>query len=82
MEMKRLFTKIKRLLFPYKEWIKLREQSRDEYGERLCYCGHTHKCFCNNPDWYMFKESVSNGTIKLWDKENGWKPVLNKKSPC
>ena len=80
--MKNLIIKIKRLLFPYKEWIKLREQSRDEYGDRLCYCGHTHKCECYNPDKRMFKESVKHGSIILWDKENGWKPILNKKSPC
>lgn len=69
----KLFTKIKRLLFPYKEWIKLREQSRDEFGERLCYCGHTPKCTCANPDKKLFKESVKRGSIILWDEENGWK---------
>lgn len=39
----------------------------------VCYCGHTYKCSCGNPDKKCFKESVKRGTIILWDKNNGWK---------
>ena len=62
--------------FSYKYWIRLRERSKDEYGEKLCYCGHTHKCTCANPDKQLFRESVRRGSIILWDKNNGWKNVL------
>lgn len=62
--------------FSYRYWIKLREKSKDEYGEKLCYCGHTHKCTCANPDKQLFRESVRNGSIILSDKNNGWRNVL------
>lgn len=62
--------------FSYKYWIRLRERSKDEYGEKLCYCGHTYKCTCANPDKQLFRESVRRGSIILWNKENGWKNVL------
>jgi prolyl 4-hydroxylase len=58
----------------YEEWLTLREESKDEHG-KLCYCGHTHKCECADPDLKLFTESVDNGTIKLGDKENGWKKI-------
>lgn len=70
---KTLYTFIVSFLFPYKIWIKMRDSSIDEYGEKLCYCGHTYKCSCGNPDKKCFKESVKRGTIILWDKNNGWK---------
>lgn len=54
--------------FGYKRWIKLRESSNDEYNEKLCYCGHTYKCSCDNPDKQLFIESVERGTIILGDK--------------
>jgi len=57
----------------FKEWLKLREASKDEYGQKLCYCGHTHRCECADPGFELFKESVKNGTIILGDSENGWK---------
>ena len=57
------------------DWISLREKSKDEFGEKLCYCGHTDKCSCSNPDEKLFRESVKNGTIILTDKNNGWKNV-------
>lgn len=72
----RIYFVISRFLFPYRTWIKMREESVDEYGEKLCYCGHTHKCTCSNPDKTLFKESVNRGSIILWDKENGWKNGL------
>ena len=60
----------------YKDWIKLRENNKDEFGERLCYCGHTSHCSCSNPDLELFKSSVERGTIILGDVKNGW---VNKK---
>ncbi len=60
----------------YNDWIKLREESIDEWGEKLCYCGHTFKCDCGNPTLNMFKESVERGVITLGDKNNGWKNIL------
>ena len=57
----------------YKEWLKLRENSKDEQGQKLCYCGHTHKCECADPDIKTFKDSIKRGTIKLGDPKNGWK---------
>ena len=62
--------------FSYNYWIRLREKSKDEYGEKLCYCGHTDKCNCANPDKQLFRESVRRGSIILCDKENGWENVL------
>lgn len=67
-----MFLKIYRLLFPYKAWIRMRNNSKDEFGERLCYCGHTHKCSCSNPDKTLFRESVKRKAIDLWDENNGW----------
>ena len=55
----------------YKEWLKLRNDSLED-EEKLCYCGHTHKCTCADPDLTTFKESVKNGSIILGDKDNGW----------
>ena len=60
------------MIFKYKRWLKLREQSKDEHNEKLCYCGHTFKCSCADPDKTLFNESVKNGTIKLGDIDNGW----------
>jgi hypothetical protein len=62
--------------FSYGYWIRLREKSKDEYGEKLCYCGHTDKCSCANPDKQLFRESVMRGSIILCDKENGWENML------
>ena len=56
----------------YKEWLKLRKASRDEWGEQICYCGHTSHCECSDPDFETFKESVERGTITLGDIRNGW----------
>ena len=62
--------------FSYGYWIRLREKSKDEYGEKLCYCAHTHKCSCANPDKQLFRESVKRGSIILTDRNNGWGNVL------
>ncbi len=70
-----LKNKLYRFFFPYKAWIKLREESKDEFGDRICYCGHTDRCSCLNPDKTLFKESLKRGDIILWDKENGWKQM-------
>jgi hypothetical protein len=71
--LKKYIKYIRRIFFPYKEWIKLREESKDEFGDKLCYCGHTYKCDCAHPTKKMFKDHVKIGNISLWDKNNGWK---------
>jgi len=63
----------------YGYWIKLRNKSEDKYAEKLCYCGHTDKCSCLNPDKQLFKESVKRGSVILWDKSNGWKKNIKPK---
>jgi hypothetical protein len=72
----RIYAVVIRFLFPYQTWIKMREESNDEYGEKLCYCGHTYKCTCGNPDKKCFNESVKRGSIILWDENNAWKSGL------
>jgi len=57
----------------YEDWLELRTNSKDKYGEKLCYCGHTSKCKCADPDFKTFQESVERGTIILGDPDNGWK---------
>lgn len=59
----------------YKKWLELREKSTDESGEKLCYCGHTKRCDCGDPDILTFNESVSRGDIVPGDPNNGWKTV-------
>jgi len=59
----------------YLAWLLLRKKSKDKYGEKICYCGHTHKCSCADPDFEMFKVAVAAGIIKLNDPENGWKTL-------
>jgi len=63
--------KIKR----YVSWLILREKSKDEYGDKLCYCGHTSSCSCGDPDLNTFKDSVKRGSIIEGDIKNGWKSV-------
>lgn len=64
-------------LFGYKYWIKnIRDKSVNEYNEKLCYCGHTYKCTCANPDKKLFRESVKRKTITFFSKNNGWKNFL------
>lgn len=50
----------------------MRNKSIDEFNERFCYCGHTFKCSCSNPDITLFEESVNRKTIILDDSKNGW----------
>jgi len=59
----------------FDEWLILGNNSIDEHGDKLCYCGHTHKCDCLDPDIDMFENSLKNGTIVLDDIENGWKNI-------
>ncbi len=61
----------------YVDWIELRNKSIDEHGEKLCYCGHTHKCDCGDPDFLTFVGSVERRAIKIGDIENGWKDMEN-----
>ena len=58
--------------FSYGYWIRLREKTIDEYGDKLCYCGHTYKCSCSDPCKKLFKDSVRRGNIYIFDKNNGW----------
>ncbi len=64
-----------RLYFNYRKWLRLRNSTKDEYGEKLCYCGHTHMCTCADPDIKTFELSVENKTIILNDKNNGWETI-------
>lgn len=57
----------------YNDWIQLRDKSIDLYNEKLCYCGHTYKCSCGNPNKNEFETALENGNIKLQDPDNGWK---------
>ena len=59
----------------YKNWLKLRESSTNDRGEKLCYCGHSYKCTCTDPDLQSFIESVENKTIIPDDPKNGWRSV-------
>ena len=62
-------------IYDYIKWIKLRDDSKDEFGDKLCYCGHTDLCSCSNPDRTTFKESVERKAIILNDPKNGWKAI-------
>ena len=59
----------------YKEWLELRKKSGNDEGEQLCYCGHTKRCDCGDPDLLTFTESVSRGDIVPNDPNNGWRTV-------
>jgi len=58
----------------YKDWLILRKTTKSEEG-KLCYCGHTDKCSCGDPDFKTFQESVERGAIILGDPNNGWKSL-------
>jgi hypothetical protein len=60
----------------YSNWLDLRESTKNEDGA-LCYCGHTNRCDCGDPDETTFKESVARGDINMGDPNNGWKTVEN-----
>ena len=57
----------------YHYWLIVRGKSKNGWEEELCYCGHTYKCSCGNPDINTFKDSIKRKTIILFDKNNGWK---------
>lgn len=59
----------------YNQWISLRESSKNDLCEKLCYCGHTYKCICADPDEKEFEDAVKRGDIKPDDKNNGWKSL-------
>jgi hypothetical protein len=59
----------------YIAWLKLREETKDDDGDKLCYCGHTYKCHCGDPDFDTFFRAVKCGFIILKDPDNGWKHV-------
>jgi len=54
------------------KWLRLREITKNDEG-KLCYCGHTNRCDCGDPDFTLFKESLERNTIKLNSLTNGWK---------
>ena len=58
----------------YTDWLALREKTKCEEG-KLCYCGHTYKCSCGDPDPKTFEESVERGTVILGDPKNGWENI-------
>ena len=63
----------------YKDWIELRESNKNEFGERLCYCGHTDYCDCSNPNELLFDDSIKRKTIIPNDPKNGWKNLNQNK---
>lgn len=56
----------------FEKWITLREETKNEEG-KLCYCGHTNRCDCANPNQTLFEESVKRGVLSPDDPKNGWK---------
>jgi hypothetical protein len=59
----------------FKIWLKFRKLSKDEFGDMICYCGHTEKCSCADPTFINFKDSVERGVLDINDPKNGWKPM-------
>ena len=47
----------------YKLYIWWRNITKDKYGEKLCYCGHTDRCTCGNPDKELFEYNLKRGVI-------------------
>lgn len=70
------------LLDKYKNWLKLRSASLDEFNEKLCYCEHTKYCECGDPDINTFSDSLERGAIILDDTNNGWTSKNVHKCPC
>jgi hypothetical protein len=58
----------------YADWLALRESTKNDDGA-LCYCGHTKRCDCGDPDLLTFNESVSRGDIIPGNPNNGWTTV-------
>ena len=53
------------------KWIELRNKTKNEDG-KLCYCGHTDRCDCLDPDLRLFIDSVKRGVLNPNDPNNGW----------
>lgn len=47
----------------HKKWLELRNNSINDNGEKLCYCGRKSTCPCADPDLKTFTESINNKTI-------------------
>lgn len=58
--MKKLINNIK-----YRFWLNKRNQSIDEYGQKLCYCGHTDMCSCSNPDKSLFLQQLKLKNVNI-----------------
>ena len=56
----------------YNNWVEMRNESEDEYGYKICYCGHTNTCECSDPSITLFEESIKNKTLDPLDPKNGW----------
>lgn len=59
----------------FKNWLALRKLSKDEFGDMLCYCGHTDNCNCADPTVAIFEDSINRGVLDVNDPKNGWKSV-------
>ena len=59
----------------FNAWLELRKLSKDEFGDMLCYCGHTDSCNCSDPTLTIFKDSIRNGVLDVTDSKNGWESV-------
>ncbi len=59
----------------FRNWLKLRKESKDEFGDMLCYCGQTDKCDCGDPTIAIFNDSIERGVLDVNDAKNGWKTV-------
>ena len=42
----------------FKNWLELRERSKDVFGDMRANCGHPDKCNCDNPTTFLFKDSI------------------------
>lgn len=71
-----IFTLMEPTREDYITWLKLRNENKNEYGEKLCYCSHTKFCMCDDPDFETFKHAVKFRWIILNDPNNGWKHVI------
>jgi len=58
-----------------KKWLVLRKLSKDEFGDMLCYCGHTYNCDCADPTVAIFEDSINRGVLDVNDSKNGWKSI-------
>lgn len=58
----------------YQKYVKMRNETQDEFGYKKCYCGHTDYCECANPDETLFNESVNRGCIN--DDISDWDVTL------